>query len=180
MEFVDGAWRQGLTLAAAAPFGTTTKLVTKITSVTREASSGLMYLYEYDATTDLLRDLALYEPNETSPRYRTSMLDSMCSVPFCTDANGVKTAHVEALVKLDYRPLVNDNDFMLYDDLDAIALGIQAVKLEQANDHAGAEAKWMQAIREANYSTRDKQPELQTSIRLNVWGDGSPVLLNPI
>lgn len=180
MEFVDGQWREGLTLTCAAPFGTTTVLVTEITAVVRQASAGIMRLYEYDASTDLLRDLALYGPNETNPRYRTSIISNACTIPFCTDENGVKTAHVEALVKLNYRPLINDNDFMLIDDFDAIALGIQAVKLEQANDHQGAEAKWMQSIRELNYGTRDKQPDLQSSIRLNVWGDGTGVLCNPI
>lgn len=179
-EFVGGVWRQGLTLTAAAPFGTTTVLVTKITAVTREASSGLMYLYEYDAATDLMRDLAVYEPNETNPRYRSSVISNSCAIPFCTDDNGVKTARMEALVKLDFQPLVNDNDFLLIDSFAALALGIQAIKLEQANDDDGALRKWMAAVAVLNQRTRNKQPELQTAIRQNVFGDGSHTIYNPI
>lgn len=180
MEFVDGVWRQGLTLTAAAPFGTTTVLVTEITSVVRQASQGPLYLYEYDAATDTLRDLAIYSPNETNPRWRTSIIDGSCSIPFCTDANGAKTARVDALVKLEYKPMVNDWDFMLVDNYDAIALGIQAIKLEQANQMDEALKMWMAAIAEMNCETRDKQPDLQTSIRSNIWGDGSYALMNPI
>lgn len=178
MEFVDGGWRQGLTLTAAAPFGTTSILVTEITSVVREATQGIGRLYEYDATTDLMRDLAIYSPNETNPRYRSSII-SGC-IPFCTDANGVKTAHVEALVDIAYRPLVNDYDFLLIDNLDALSLGIQSIKLEQANDIQGSTAMLMAAISEMNYELRSKEPELHTSIRLNVWGDGTGILCNPI
>ena len=180
MEFVDGAWRQGITLTAAAPFGTTTVLVTEITSVVREASAGPMYLYEYDASTDLLRDLAYYEPNETNPRYRTSIIGNSCAIPFCTDDNGAKTARLEAVVKLNYQPLVNDNDFLLIDSYAALKLGIQAIRLEEANDDAGALAKWMAAVAVLNQRTRNKQPELQTAIRLNIWGDGAHALVNPI
>lgn len=179
-EFVGGVWRQGLTLTAAAPFGTTTVLVTKITAVTRQASSGLMYLYEYDAATDLMRDLAVYEPNEVSPRYRSSIIENACAIPYCTDANGVKTARLEALVKLEFQPLVNDNDFLLIDSFAALALGIQAIKLEQANDDDGALRKWMAAVAVLNQRTRNKQPELQTAILLNVFGQGSETMYNPI
>lgn len=180
MEFVNGAWRQGLTLTAAAPFGTTSVLVTEITSVVREATQGIARIYEYDAATDLMRDLAIYQPNELNPRYRTSIIEGSCGIPYCTDANGVKTARLEALVNLQYRPMINDWDFMLVDNFDALALGIQAVKLDQANATEEAEAKWMQSIREMNYEIRNKQPELQTAILLNVFGQGSETMYNSI
>ena len=180
-EFVDGAWRDGITLTAAAPFGTTTVLVTEITAVVREASAGLMYLYEYDAASDTIRDLAVYEPNETNPRYRTSIIQNSCAIPFCTDDDGRKTARMEALVKLQFSPYVNDYDFLFLPDFDALALGIQAIKLEQANDHQGALLKWAAAIQELNYGDRNKQPDLQTSIRVDVWGNGNSLpLMNPI
>lgn len=177
---VGDVWEMGETVTAANPFGTSASLVTKIDSVVRQPTQGLAYLYEYDAATDQLRDLAVYYPNETNPRFRSSVIENVCSVPFCSDENGVKTARVDALVKLEYQPLVNDWDFLLIDNLDAIALGMQAIKLEQAYDMAGAEAMWNAAILELNMEDRNKNPDLQTSITCNVFGDGSPALMNPI
>lgn len=179
-EQVAGVWRPGITITSAAPFATSTVLVTKITSVVRQATQGVTRLYEYNATDDELRDLAVYYPNETHPRMRSSVVENICAIPYCEDDNGRKFRTLEALVKLQFVDYVNDYDFLFIDDFDALALGIQAIKLEQANATAEAEAKWIQAIREMNYGTRDKQPELQTAIRLNVWGDGSRALVNPI
>jgi len=181
----DGNWVDGLVITAAAPFATTTVLVTQIDAVVREATQGEARLYEYDADTDLLRDLALYEPNETNPRYRSSKISNWCGVPGCTKTTTVddvdyqtKNASIEVLVKLAHFDLVNDNDFLLIDNLDAFKFGFQAVKLEEMNDEQGAEVKWMKAVRELNLELREKNPDQQIPVFVNVIG--GCVLTNPI
>lgn len=177
MHSLDGGinWLPGLVLTAADPFGTNTTLVTQIDSVVREATQGEARLYEYDSSTDLLRDLALYEPNETNPRYRASKVINWCDLPGCQKTTTVdevdyqtKQVTLEALVKLAHFDLVNDYDFLLLDNLDAMKLGVQAVKLEEMNDNEGAEIKWMSAVRELNFELREKNPDSQIAVAVNV------------
>lgn len=176
----NGNWINGLTITAAAPFATTTTLVTRIDAVSREATQGMAYVYEYDANTNVLRNLATYEPNETHPRYRRSQLSrNPCHGKSCAnDPNGLHYHRLEALVKLAFVPLINDRDFLILDDEDALKLAVQAVKAEEANDDQTAEIKWAKAIRELNMRERDKSPDDQTPVRVNVV-DGCAIR-NPI
>jgi hypothetical protein len=94
----------------------------------------------------------------------------MCCKPYSTDENGVNTWRFEALVKLTYIPVVSDNDFLLIDDLDALAMAIQAVKAAEANDIQLAEAHFTRAIRELNFEDRNKSPSEQLSVKVEVNG----------
>ncbi len=176
----SGVWVDGIEITAANPFGTNAVLVQTITSIVREATVGMTYLYAYDSVADQLFDLASFTPNQTNPRFRTSIVKNICAVPSCETDDGVRMRTAEALIKINYRPLVNDSDFLIISDLDALALGIQSLKREQANDIVGSQQMMAAAISELNFGTREKEPELQTSIRLNVWGDGGGVMYNPI
>ncbi len=176
-----GDWEDGLVLTAAAPFGTSSVLVAPngIDAVVREATQGNSFLYEYDPSTDKLRDLAIYEPNETNPRYRASKILNWCGLGGCTKTTTVdeveyqtKQASLECLVKLAHFDLVNDNDFLLIDNLRAFKLGFQAVKLEEMNDEQGAEIKWGKAVRELNLELREKNPDSQIPVYVNVIGGG--------
>jgi hypothetical protein len=175
----DGAWVNGVTVTAANPIGQTTALVTKIDSVVREATEGMAYLYEYDPSTTKLRMLASYEPNETNPSYRHMRMPAINCAPYYTDANDAKYWQFEALVKLQYIPVANDNDFLLIDSLDALALAIQAIKAEEANDDDLAEKKWFKAIQDLNFELRDKSPSDQFVVRSRVLGSNR-IVTNPI
>jgi hypothetical protein len=161
---VTGQWIDGLTITAASPYGTDATLVTQIDSVTREATSGMAYLYSYDPTTTDVVDLAQYQPNETNPRYRRSCIHN--APHGRPDANGICWRRIEALIKLEFIPLVNDRDFLLIDDFDALAFMIQAIKAEQAQDNPTAEAFILKAIRELNFRDRDKFPDQTTPIQV--------------
>lgn len=177
----DGNWVDGIVLTAAAPFATSSVYVTEIDSVVREATQGMAYLYEYDVSADELRDLAVYEPNETNPRYRKSIIRNFGDAPRCNETTTVggtdyvrhKTS-IEAMVKLEAQELSNDNDFLLIDNFDAYKIGFQAVKLEEANDDKSAEIKWLKAVRELNFDLRDKNPDFTTPVLVNVV-NGAPV-----
>lgn len=151
--------------------------VASISAVVREATQGMSYLYEYDATADTLRDLAVYEPNETNPRYRTSKLENFCCAPSCqvtTTVSGTdyvtNQVNIDALIKLQHFDVTNENDFLLIDNFEAFKFGFQAVKLEEANDDKSAEVKMMKAIRELNFDDRDKNPSAQTAVAVSVAG----------
>jgi hypothetical protein len=167
-EKVDGVWVDGLTLTAARPFVSSTVNVTHIQSITREATEGMAYLYEYDPATDLMRDLAVFEPNETNPRYRRSLLRNNGNLfgRNNVDVNGQPCKHtIEALVKLNFIPVKNDRDFLMVDDFYALKFMIQAIKMEEANDQEEAEKLILKAIRELNFGDRDKNPDGQIPVR---------------
>lgn len=175
----SGNWQMGLTLTAASPIAQTTVLVTRIDQVVREATQGMAYLYEYDSATTLLRTLAVYEPNETNPQYRKSTIQNLGALPYNTDANGVKSWTVEAMVKLEYFPVVNDRDFLLIDDFEAIKLGIEALQFEDARDFQQSEIAWKIAIRELNYESRNRNPGNQFVVKNRVMGSNR-VIVNAI
>lgn len=183
-DTADNTWKPGLILTAAAPYATSAVLVTEIHSVVREATQGEARLYEYDATTDLLRDLALYEPNETNPRYRTSVITNWCDLMGCKETTTVDgteyqrdRATIEILCKLEHFDLVNDYDFLLIDDFDAFKLGFQAIKLEEMNEDQAAEIKWQKAVRELNFTLEDKNPDSQIPVAINVVN--GPTIYSP-
>lgn len=171
----DHVWQDGITLTATAPHISTSDNFTSITSVVREATEGMAYLYEYDTVTTALRMLAIYEPGETNPRYRVSRIQG--TVNEYEDANGIHWRSIEALVKLAFIPVVNDRDFLLIDNLDALKFMIQAIKCEEANDDQTAEAKILKAVRELNFEDRDRNPQYQTPVFVNVTS-GCPIV-NP-
>ena len=51
----------------------------ELNGVIREATNTVSRLYEYDATTLLETDLAVYDPDETLPQYRRSYLADRCN-----------------------------------------------------------------------------------------------------
>lgn len=180
-EQVSGVTQNGLTLTAVsgANPAQTTVLVTRLDQITREATRGMAYLYEYDPATNLQRMLSVFQPNETNPQYRKTTIQNFGSIPYYQDANKVKSWNIEALVKLEYVPAVNDRDFLLIDDFDALKLGIQALQFEDAHDYANAEVTWKLAIRELNYESKNKQPGNQFVVRNRVMGSNR-VVSNPI
>ena len=171
-EQVSGVTQMGYTLTAVS--GSTDAqsgvLVTQIDQITRQRTVGMTYLYEYDPTTHLLRTLSVFQPNETNPQYRKTTIQNFGIIPYSQDANGVKSWNIEALVKLEYVPAVNDRDFLLIDDFDALKLGIQALQFEDAHDYPNAEITWKLAIRELNYESKNKQPGNQFVTRVRVMG----------
>lgn len=173
----DGNWTDGITLTAADPFASTSVYVTSITSVVREATQGMAWLYEYDPPNDTLRDLAAFDPNETHPRRRRSKVINWNAAPGCRQTDGSCVKQVEALVKLEFVPATNDNDFLMVDDFDALALAIRAIRRGEADEDAGRESGLLLAVKELNLRERDRLPNDQTSVSVQVVGDYT--LTNP-
>ena len=196
---VTGVWEDGITITATAAGGTPgdvgtilpamtpavkadgTDLIAKITHVVREATSGMTYLYEYGPDADsvnALRDLAVYEPNETNPMYRRMKIKNYTSIPGTTDAYGQSRKYIDCMVKLQFIPMVSDYDFLLIDDFDAIRYAIMAVKRDEAGEDETAEASWAKAIRELNFNDREKSPGNQVSVRVRTMGSNR-IITNP-
>lgn len=174
----DGAWKMGIVLTSQSPYAQSSQLVTSIESIVREPTQGMAYLYEFDPNTQLLRDLAVFEPGETHPRRRRMKVKNFQQCPCSTNENGQSVRTMEVMYKLAFVPVVNPTDFLLISDFAALKFGIQALKLEEANDDAHAEAKWAKAIAELNYGSRDKLPDDQFMVHVNYMG-ANTVIRNP-
>jgi hypothetical protein len=177
-EFVDGAWVDGITLTFAKPFAVTTVPVRRITSVLKQATEGNVHLYEYDTVSATMRDLALYAPSETNPRYRRTTLTNFTCLPSaCSETDGVRYASLEALIKIAFIPVEADNDFLMIDNFDAIKLMVHSLRLEEAGKDAEAAIKRARAIEELNFEYRDRNPGPQTTVRVSPMGRH---IMNPI
>lgn len=166
-----GAIVNGTTITAANPFGQGFDLVASggIESIIREETESMAYLYEYDALTGLLRDIGAYQPGETHPRYRCSRI---LNVPRRTiGPNECCFTPIEAKIKLKFVELKNERDFIPVDNLRALKLGIQAVKLEEKNEDGAAAEKWALAVHELNLESFDKSPDEQIVFQNNTFGD---------
>lgn len=188
-EKVNGVWEDGITIVATMAGGATLpamtpadKLITKITHVVRQPTSGMTYLYEYgpDADgTNALVDIGAYEPNETNPMYRKMRIKGYSQIPGSEDDYGRTKKVIECMVKLEFIDLVNDYDFLLIDDFDALRYGIQAYNNDMAGAVEQAEAFWAKAIRELNFNDRNKTPGQQINVKVRALGSNR-VITNPI
>lgn len=165
MEKVDGVWQAGITLTTTtAPYVQTAVKIIQIDSIIKDQMEGLSRLYEYDTTSATMRLIALFEPNETNPTYRSSIVRGAACENCGTDP---RYNVLNVLVKLAFVPATAATDFLMIDNFDALKMGIQAIKAEEAGDNNSAEAFWIKAIRELNFDERDKVPDSMTSVYLD-------------
>lgn len=169
----NGTFTPGLVFVNALPFGTTNTFVRHIDYIVRESTQLPVDYYAYNASTNLLEDLAHYEPSETRPSYERTKLGgnwsnnvtTSCSPGCCQSIKGVL-----AMVKLKYIPAINDLDLVLIDNMDALALEIQSIKFAEAGDRTSALEYEADAIRELQRQLEDESPDDQFSVIDNTFG----------
>jgi len=163
---VSGNWSQGITITLAVPFGSTSVYVSQIDRISKSVTQGLVRLYAYDATNNVLEDLAVYEPTETDPNYERDKIHTT-SIRNC---NGGCTTSVAALVKLQFVPVVADTDLVLISNIRALKFAVQAIKLEEANQDEAASIKMAKAVKELNLELEDQYPLDQTPVDTGFMG----------
>lgn len=172
-----GNWYQGEILTLASPYVQSSKTFREVTLVKKELTVGPVDLFQYDPTTTLLHDMAHYEASETDPMYRHSTIRGgvCCASAYniCSD-DGVRK--VEARIKMQFVPAVLDTDVIQIDNIPAIKLMIQAIRLEEAGDDDTANKKQAMAIKELNRQLRNKYPLEQIPIDVRSCGTALPRL----
>jgi hypothetical protein len=104
------------------------------TGIIKEATSYLVRMYSYDTSTTLEVALGVYEPDTLLPSFRKFYLPGLSQFEGCgTDCT---TRTVTALVKLAHIPLVNDNDWLLFENLNAYKAAMMAIKAQEEGDFA--------------------------------------------
>ena len=162
----DGVYREGEVLSLALPFVSTATTYREVTRVSKDVTEGPVDLYYYDGTS--LFDAAHYSPREMEPNYRHSTIQGWRTSCCC----GAKS--ITALIKLQFEPVYDDNDVVLIENLDALALAIQSIKLSDANDSDGAEKMMARAVHTLNLELENKHPLGQTPIYASGFGTAVP------
>jgi hypothetical protein len=138
-----GVWIDGEKLTLALPYVQSTKKFTELTGVIREATNTVSRLYEYNATTALETDLAVYDPDETLPQYRRSYLADRC--------NNEEDKPVTVMAKMRHINATSVNDYLIPPCPDAIKLMVMAIRKEENDliqEAVAYEAKAVQAVQE--------------------------------
>jgi len=162
---VDDNFVEGAVLTLTTPFASTDTYVRHIDRVLLDDMTGDVRLYGYNATTDLLEDIATYAPGDTNPAFERYKLQ----ITNCQSGSCGCSHSVVALVKLKYVPARFPNDLILIDNLDALALGVKSVRLEEAGDRAGAREYEQDMIRELNLGLGDASPLDTIPVRVSTF-----------
>jgi hypothetical protein len=127
---VGGSWIDGEQVTLALPFADTTTVwqAGAPLGVLKDATVQRVLVYSYDTVTDSERLLAIYQPSETRPMYRWAWIPNFNNIKCCNcDEDDRRT--VTAIVSLQHIPLAHDNDFVIFQNLNAYKMAMQAVKL---------------------------------------------------
>jgi hypothetical protein len=138
-----GVWIDGEKLTLALPYVQSTKKFISLTGVIRQATNTSSRLYEYNATTLLELDLAVYDPDETLPQYRRSYLTDRC--------NNDEDKPVTVMAKMRHINATSVNDYLIPPSPDAIKLMVMAIRKEENDliqEAVAYEAKAVQAVQE--------------------------------
>lgn len=160
----DGTVQPGLVVSLAIPFVTTSIAFDSVDRVIKDATDGPVYGYQFDGIN--IFPLAVYAPTETLPDYRTSKIESIGCVNNCASW----PSQISAFVKLQFIPVVHDDDEVQIDCIEALALGIQSIKLSDAFDSAGAEGMMSRAVHVLNLQLRNKLPIDQIPVNFAAQG----------
>lgn len=156
----EGNWIEGVTITFAAPFASTSIFIRRIDRVIKDVTQGDIRLYAYHATLDVLEDLALYSPTETTPSYEKYRLRANVWLTSTTSGQGscCPTMSVVALTKLKHIDAVVDSDLIVVDNIEAIKLMVQSIKYGEQGDRASQQGFELDSIREGNLQIGDEQP----------------------
>jgi hypothetical protein len=156
----DGTWQHGVVLTLAVPFGTVALKLQKITRVSREKTQGPVRCYQLFADGSMV-DLAYYDGSEENPSYRQTLVNAFKGYACCRDS---KLTTVEALVKMEFVPVVSDDDIVQVTNVTALKTMIQAIRKRDANDPDEAAKYEALAIRELNRQLWTKYPIEQRAV----------------
>jgi len=163
-ERTDGTFQDGVVLTLAIPYVQTDFLVRRVDRIIKDETDGPVHAYQFDGGT--LYDLAHYDAAETLPEYRQAKIMDGCGV----SRSGCCQAQVTALVKLAFVPVQFNDDLVLIDNLDALAMMMQAIKQSDAFNSDEAEKLVLRAVKESNLELRNRLPIDATVVNFSPYG----------
>lgn len=134
---IGGTWQEGeqLTLVAPPAYATTTSTVMArgLYQVIKDTTKKPVLLYEYDGAS-ITKTLAQYEPFETNPIYRVSMIPGLSNYGGCGDPVTCTTPRVTVMARLRHIPVVVDSDPLVLGCRAAFKLMAMSISEEMARN----------------------------------------------
>lgn len=169
-----GNWYQGENVTTVSGFIQTTKKFSEVTRISKPLTTGMLDVYAYNQDSDLLYDMAHYEPSETEPRYRHTSIRGGNGLDCCRSTDGSKALQVTFLSKLRFIPVVLDSDIVQIDNIAALKFIIQSLRSSENGDTDAAVKYEAQAIHELNRQLAEKLPLNQVPILTAPFGTAIP------
>lgn len=162
----------------AMPFATTKNQFTLITGVQKDVTSGPVQIFQMSPTTGQQVLLSTMEPGEQTTDYRRYFFDCLpCGC--CPTPNGPITNNncpppqVTAIAKLELIPVVNDTDYLLFHNLEAVIQECQAVRFSEMDNAAAKQQATFhhkEAIRLLNGELGHYLGVNSPAVQMNVFG----------
>lgn len=135
-EQEDGLVKDGEVITLASPFVDTVNMFSSVTAVLKEETENRVPVYVVPDVNEAARAFAIYEYWETRPHYQRFKVPRWAEIQNC----GCRCQVLEALVKLEFIPVRNDEDILLIGNIPAIETGLEALKAKDDGDLARADA----------------------------------------
>lgn len=156
-DSVTGVWVDGEYVTLTNTFATTVNFIQHpIYAITKPITNDVVRMYELDTDTSAERLVGIYEPSEEVPRYRRSYLTAqVCGAcqeiinkenDGCTDWPGCGRPLFSAIVRLNFVPVIVDQDFLMIGNPRGLETAMQAIKLRRAENFGGYQVLWRDAI----------------------------------
>jgi len=165
-ERADGTIQEGVEMVLAVPFVSSPFPIRDIVRINKPETQDVLRFYQYDAVNDVLLDLVSYAPTETNPMYRHTKVVGGTRLRGNVQNGCDGLRQVQALVKLEFVPVKNDNDLVLIENLDALQDMILSIRAKDAGNIDESKALEASAIRELNLEVRNKFPLDQIPINI--------------
>jgi hypothetical protein len=144
--FYDGAVQDGEQLTLTAPYTDTATVwgpspnrqcVGAPVRVIKELTNYRLLVYSVNTDNDTMIQIAEYQAGETNPSYRVVSIPGFRQGP---NSCGCETSTLSCIVSLQHIPVINDTDFLLFQNPGAYMDGVIAEKYYEAGEFAMADA----------------------------------------
>lgn len=131
----DGRPIEGEYLTLVAPpgyvYSTNEVMAGGFYGVLKPVTKRMVRAYQYTVAGGALKPLAYYEPDETNPRYRRSLIP--CLGDFCSeeDDSECATTTIDIVGKFRHRKVRKDNDNLILESEEALRVMVQAIMKEE-------------------------------------------------
>ena len=121
---IDGTYADGEEVTLTSTYVETTNKFSELSAAQKPVTAGNLTVNERDTDADIDREVGVWEPSETRPRYRRSLIAGLSTT---------NTAAVLVMGKLRYIPATVDTDWLLIPSVPALKLMVQAIRKEENN-----------------------------------------------